>query len=269
MRYATLAYGNDARIYRQASMLVVSLLAHAPHPFDIVVITDRPERFAWFGDAIRIRALIPGELAGWRGPDPFSMRQKIEAARAIVPENGALALLDADTLAIADLTSFVAALEHGALLMHKREFELGANPRAGNRKLWASLEGRTFGGWQFEPRDAMWNSGVLALSGSDAGLLDEALALYDAMAPAGIRHFATEQLVVGLVFSRTGRLRPAEPWFLHYWGNKQNFDEEIGRRLEQKTVIDAVDEFRRDPINLPAEVRPGKLEKLQRWMRRW
>ena len=48
IRYATLAYGKDDAVYRQATMLVVSLLAHAPAPFEIVVVTNRPDRFAWF-----------------------------------------------------------------------------------------------------------------------------------------------------------------------------------------------------------------------------
>ena len=77
----------------------------------------------------------------------------------------------------------------------------------------------------------MWNSGVLAVPPADRGLLDEALALYDALGAAGIRHFATEQLVEGVVLGRTGRLQPADEWFTHYWGNKPGYDAEIARRL--------------------------------------
>ena len=77
----------------------------------------------------------------------------------------------------------------------------------------------------------MWNSGVLAVPPADRGLLDEALALYDTLAAAGIRHFATEQLVEGVVLGRTGRLKPADDWFVHYWGNKPGYDAEIARRL--------------------------------------
>ena len=272
VRYAVLAYGSQNSIHRQDSMLVLSLLAHAPQPREIVVITDRPDRYAWFADLLRIRVLVPGELQTWRGEHPFSMRQKILAARQVVPREGALALLDADTLANADLQPFVDGLEVGDLFMHKREFDLGASLRAGNRKLWRQLDGKTFDRWQFRAGDAMWNSGVLALPAASAGLLDDALALYDAMAAAGIRHFATEQLVVGLVFSRTGRLRSADQWFTHYWGNKEGFDAEIARRLQeaqrrQLTPRAAADELRANPIQLPSESRPGRVEKLRRWFR--
>jgi hypothetical protein len=272
VRYAVLAYGSQDSIHRQASMLVLSLLAHAPQPREIVVITDRPDRYAWFADVLRIRVLVPGELQTWRGEHQFSMRQKILAARQVIPRDGALTLLDADTLAIANLQPLVDALAAGSLFMHKREFDLAASPRAGNRKLWTQLEGKTFDRWQFRAGDAMWNSGVLALPSASAGLLDDALALYDAMAAAGIRHFATEQLVVGLVFSRTGRLRSAEQWFTHYWGNKQSFDAEIARRLDDAhrrhlTPAAAADALRASPIDLPSESRPGRVEKLRRWFR--
>jgi len=272
IRYATLAYGKDDAIYRQATLLVVSLLAHAPAPFEIVVVTNRPDRFAWFAGIVSVRVLPPGELEAWRGAAPFSMRQKLEAARAVTPAEGALVFLDADTVATTSLAPLAAALDEGTIFMHKQEFALGSSPRAGNRKLWAQLEGKTFGPWQFAATDAMWNSGVIALPTTERTRLDGALALYDTMAAAGIRHFATEQLVAGLVLARTGRLRPAERWFTHYWGNKRNFDEEIARRLEEwhrrkLTPRAAAETFRAHPIQLPAESRPGKIAKIRRWWR--
>lgn len=273
VRYATLAYGAHPVVHREATMLLVSLLAHAPHPYEIVVVTDHAERFSWFGDLVRIRVLSPGELNAWRGAEPFSMRQKLEAARAVMPSEGALVFLDADTLAASDLSPLVQALAAGALLMHKREFELGASQRRGNRTLWSELERRTFAGWEFRADDAMWNSGVLGLPAADRALLDKTLSLYDAMAAAGIRHFATEQLVAGLVLARTGRLRPAEHWFTHYWGNKDGYDRAIATRVDEAhragmTPTTLADALRRDPITLPAEVRPSKLDKIRRWFLR-
>jgi hypothetical protein len=119
----------------------------------------------------------------------------------------------------------------------------------------------------------MWNSGVIAAPAADRPLVDEAIALYDEMGRRGIRHFATEQLVEGLVFGRTGRLRPADPWFVHYWGNKAGHDAEIARRpseafLEGQSVKEAAADYRRRPLELPVEVRPTRAEKLRRWLSR-
>lgn len=267
----TLAYGDGEAVYRQASMLLLSLIAFAPQPRELVVVTDHPERFQWFDGVAQIDPVTAEQLAEWRGRDPFSMRQKLEAARAAAPAEGALVMLDADTLAARDLTPMVEALASRALFLHKREFELGHSRRRGNLALWKEISSRTFAGWYFRPGDAMWNSGVIAMPAADTSLIDQALLLYDAVADAGIRHFATEQLVAGQVLGRTQRLREAAVWITHYWGNKSRFDHEIARRLNEARAAGmspaaAAEALRKNPINLPAEVRQGKLAKFWRWM---
>ena len=272
IRYVTLAYGPAEPVYRQASMLLLSLLAHAPAPRELVVVTERPDRFEWFEGSVAIHTVTPEQIARWQAPGPFSMRAKLEVLRATAPRDDAVVLLDADTIAVASLAPLAAELAGGALYMHKREFQLAASRRRGNRALWRALRGRRFAGWQFEADDAMWNSGVLGVAAADRPLVDEALRVYDAMAQGGIRHFATEQLAVGLVFGRTGRLREAAPWFTHYWGNKQQFDAAIARRLAQARNAGegpavAAERLRCEPLHLPAEVRLRRLEKLRRWLR--
>ena len=272
IRYATLAYGDGEAVYAQASMLVISLLANAPEPCEFVVLTDHPERFEWLRDVVRIETLSASQLQSWAGPSRFSMRQKIEAAAFGLTGSGPLVLIDADVIATQPLDEFTSALTAGARYMHKREFELSSSTRSGNVRLWRELRAGSFGRWQFRPADAMWNSGVIAVGPGDGALLREALSLYDAMAAAGIRHFATEQLVVGVVLERAGKLLEARSWFTHYWGNKQLFTREIEHRLRHAreigmTPADAAAELRMKPIQLPAEVRPGKVEKLRRWLR--
>jgi len=269
--YVTLAYGADERVYDQASMLLLSLIAHAPEPRELVVVTDHPERFAWLAWDVRVHAVTGEQLSEWRGRDPFSMRQKLEVARSQVPAQGAFVLLDADTLVHSDLTPMVDGLAKGALFLHKREFELGYSRRRGNMALWKEISKRTYAGWYFRPGDAMWNSGVIALPVTEAPMLDQAIQLYDAIAEAGIRHFATEQLVLGQVLGRTQRLREAMPWLMHYWGNKKAFDVEIAKRLGETRAAglrpaQAAEILRRNPVNLPPEVRPGRLAKIKRWI---
>jgi hypothetical protein len=269
-----LAYGDAPGVYRQSLMLLVSLVAHAPEPYELVVATDRPECYAWFGTRVQIEYLDAARLTGWRGPDPFSMRQKLELARAAtLPSIDAMVLLDADVIATRPLGPFVERLRGGALFMHKREYVLSQSPRSGNRQLWGTLRALPAAVGQFRQDDAMWNSGVLAVPAQDRSLLEESLELYDRLAAAGVRHFATEQLVEGVVMGRTGRLQPAAEWFTHYWGNKPGYDAEISRRLadafiEGLTVKEAAARYRTNPIDLPAEVRPTRTNKLAAWLRR-
>ena len=259
-------------------MLLLSLVAHAPEPYELVVATDRPECYVWFGTRVEIEYLDFKRLEAWRGPRPFSMRQKLELARAATPtpESGlsrtppdATVLLDADVLAVKPLDPFVARLRAGELFMHKQEYVLSESRRRGNRKLWSTL--RSMRQFEFQVDDAMWNSGVLAIPTADRPLLDRAIELYDHLGEAGLRHFATEQLVEGVILGRTGRLRPADDWFVHYWGNKPGYDAEIARRLadafiEGMSVKDAAARLRENPIDLPVEVRPTRAQKFAQWL---
>jgi hypothetical protein len=278
IRYVTLAYGEAPGVYRQSLMLLLSLVAHAPEPYELVVATDRPECYVWFGTRVEIEFLDFARLQAWKGPRPFSMRQKLELARASTTtvESGlsrtppsATVLLDADVLAIKPLGPFVARLGAGDLFMHKKEFVLSENRRAGNRRLWNTLrKSRSF---DFAPDDAMWNSGVIAVPAPDRQLLDEAIDLYDRLGEEGLTHFATEQLVEGVVFGRTGRLKPAAEWFAHYWGNKPGYDAEIARRLadafiEGMSVKDAAAMYREKSIDLPLEVRRSRTQKIATWL---
>jgi hypothetical protein len=280
VRYVTLAYGDAPGVYRQSLMLLLSLVAHAPEPYELVVATDRPECYVWFGTRVEIEYLDFARLTAWRGPSPFSMRQKLELARAATPtpESGlsrvppaATVLLDADVLALKPLGPFVDRLMAGELFMHKKEYVLAESRRSGNRRLWATL--RQSAEFEFRADDAMWNSGVLAVPTIDRPLLDQSIELYDRLGAMGLRHFATEQLVEGVIFGRTGRLYPAEEWFAHYWGNKPGYDAEIARRLsdafiEGLTVKEAASQYRERPIDLPIEVRRTRLEKLAGWMQK-
>ena len=69
VRYVTLAYGDAPGVYRQSLMLLVSLVAHAPDPYELVVATDRPERYVWFGTRVEIeyvRSVAAGSMEGIR-----------------------------------------------------------------------------------------------------------------------------------------------------------------------------------------------------------
>ena len=86
VRYVTLAYGDAPGIYRQSVMLLLSLVAYAPDPYELVVATDRPEYFVWFGTRVEIAYLDRSLLEAWRGAEPFSMRQKLALMRTAWPE---------------------------------------------------------------------------------------------------------------------------------------------------------------------------------------
>lgn len=268
-RYAALVYGEGEAIYRQAWMLFVSLLAYAGGDAELVALTDRPDRFAWFGGAVRTERFTSDQLNAWRRSST-GWRHKLEAERSVMPADGALVLLDGDIVAVQPLKPFADELHAGAVFLHKQEYVIGDSRRRGNRRMWESLRDRSFGGWQILPTDTMWNAGVVALRTEDAFLISDALAMHDAIAAAGSNHLFLEQLATSVVFARTKRLRPAAPFFAHYWGNKGGWDAEIRTRMARArdwTPAQAADDYRQRPINLPLEVRPTPWQKLRRWVR--
>lgn len=273
IRYVTLAYGGSADVYRQSVMLLVSLMAFAPEPYELVVATDRPEYYVWFGTRVDIQFLDASLLRIWQGPEPFSMRQKLMLLRTAWPESGAIALVDADVVARADLAAFADGLRTGSLFMYRREYTLSQTRRPGHRRVWKALRATRLAGYTASSEDAMWNSGVVGLPSADRPLLDQAIALYEEMGQRGFRHFAAEQLAEALVFGRTGRLRAAEPWFAHYWGNRRGYDQEIARRLSQAfleglSVKEAASAYASAPIDLPVELRATRAQKIGRWLSR-
>src|SRR3954468_4533375 len=90
VRYVTLAYGDQPGVYRQSVMLLVSLVAFAPEPYQLVVATDQPGCYVWFGPRWDIQYLDAALLRAWQGPEPFSMRQKLMLLRKAWPETGAI-----------------------------------------------------------------------------------------------------------------------------------------------------------------------------------
>ncbi|MFL6758860.1 valine--tRNA ligase, partial [Sphingomonas sp.] len=51
--------------------------AMGERPYELIVATDRPERYVWFGTRVDIQYLDASLLRSWRGAEPFSMRQKL------------------------------------------------------------------------------------------------------------------------------------------------------------------------------------------------
>ena len=199
IRYVTLAYGDAPGVYRQSLMLLVSLVAHAPEPYELVVATDRPECYVWFGTRVEIEYLDAARLEAWRGPRPFSMRQKLELdpRRRRSPADRPRWSCSTRTSSRGSRSApFVERLRAGELFMHKHEYVLSQSRRSGNRKLWAARCRRPQD-VRVPDDDAMWNSGVLAVAGQPiAALLDEAL---DAVRrarrrrPAPFRHRAARR----------------------------------------------------------------------------
>lgn len=266
-RYALMTFGDDDFRYWQAHYALLGLLAWAPKPCEIVMATDHPERFRWFGDAVRIHAMSKEQLQGWIGPSGYFLRTLIETARlagSLGPCDVAV-YTDTDTVARGDLTPMISRAAAGTVLMDRFEYVPAKRNRKGTKALWAATGNRTWAGLPIGEDTPMWNTGVTAVSRNHLPRLDQALTATDAILASGCRHYLTEQIAMSAALAGDGKAQEVnplgqDPLILHYWGNKDAWNGAITGQLatiqhRSMTVADAAAYLREHPIHLPPVVK--------------
>src|SRR2546428_10678614 len=78
-RVALVSFGDREEWYAQAHLAILTALASLPPPCEVVVTTDRPDWYVWFGDRVRLRRLTPEQIVDWSGPPRFGWRVALKA----------------------------------------------------------------------------------------------------------------------------------------------------------------------------------------------
>jgi hypothetical protein len=264
-RLAIVSFGERDEWYAQAHLAILTAMAHLPGPYEVVVTTDRPGCYKWFGERVILRRLSPEDLVAWSGPQKFVWRVVLKSlADAALRSEAHFLYLDTDTLVRKPLDTLVAALEAGDVFLHTLESPLHARQSGSHRGLWEQTRGR----FSVDEKTELWNSGVVGLGAQNRHLLPKALQLCDSITAAGVESWLIEQLAQSMVYQATGRLKAAKPWVDHYWGNKPGYNESVREQLgtifmRGMTVDEAVDYVRANPIpQRPLRVKP-------RWWHRY
>jgi len=264
LRFVLLTFGDHIETHWQAHHCLLSTMAQAPADSEYVVVTDRADHYRWFGDRVRFLTVDAAMLAGWKGAHGFFWRVKLEAVLAAARLDGAgsahTCYLDSDVLCRRPLADFAAALAAGDTFMHLQESVFAHARRSSHRTLRDHLVGKAIAGLPITGANAMWNAGVVAVGAGRVDLLERALALCDGIITAEYSHRLAEQFAFSAALQSSERLRPAEPWFDHYWGNKPGFQQSITEQLATILVRGlpveaAIDFVRAHPIVRPLIVR--------------
>ena len=161
-RYLTLAFGDADGVFAQVRYSLLTVLAHAPQPREVVVVTDVPTRLHWFDRDVQIVSRSRAELDAWKGKHGFFWRIKLEAMRTVQEFGDAhLLYFDGDNVCRGDLSELIAGLEQGAVFMHRNEGILSQSRRRGNKRLYRATLGRRFSGVDIKAETAMWNAAFL------------------------------------------------------------------------------------------------------------
>ncbi len=274
--FVTFDIGNRQSVHRQVNFAAISILAQAAgddRP-GIFIVTDQPQYYRWIRQHVRIVEIDAPTLTAWRAPHGYFWRIKIRAIQHVARlAPGNLVYLDGDVACNAGLADFCAALDAGKAFMHRLEYELGSRGGSG-RELRLQAVGRTFGRFPVTAQSRMWNAGIAALPAERAeSWLADALECLDALCAAGVESAFLEQFSLSQSLDRDRQLQAAEPWFIHYWGNKESWNARVACfladvQLRQLSIDEACESFRALPSDLPANNPRSRAERIRRSLRK-
>lgn len=279
-RVILMNFGPDESRFWQAYWCILSIMAHTPKPYEIVMVTDSPDYFRWFGNAIRIHPMTDADLAGWVGHHGYFFRtliKTVELGFQLSPQADVVVYLDTDTVINRSLHPMIDAVMRGKIFMDCREYNcyeaywqyrMHLNRNKGARNLWQSEGGKEYAGIRIDKTTEMWNTGITALGKADAARLPKALEINDAMLDAGSTHRLVEQIAMSMVLNIKGRTEEVNPqgtipWITHYWPNKTAWQESITARLatlhhRNLSVSEAVEFALENPVNRSLKIRKSR-----------
>lgn len=213
---------------KQAVLSLVSLLSvygRGRPRFDIIVLTDMPERFVWLKTRLPldVRLLTREHIPELSGPYGFVLRAKIAVMAQIHSESkGNLLFIDTDTILRGRLEKIFFRMEAGNCFLHKREWPLRTGRKLHPELCPRDLEFTLESGTEIKIDDGthMWNSGVVGIPESRGDLLRDALDLCDQYYEI-YPGWHVEQFSLSIILQAIGRLRGCRREVFHYWHSKK------------------------------------------------
>lgn len=247
MNLIYLVFGNKRSIFLQCWLSILSFLKSFIGNDKVIVLTDKPEKFNFFGSRVEVIEVNQDKLKEWRGSHNFFWRVKIEALLFVSKKypNTDLLFVDSDTFLMRGLDKIKAKLKEGNNFMHLREGEICSSKSKTQTKMWKQMKGKSYDGVLIDTKSDMWNAGVIAVSHKNLDCLTKALALCDAICADNVIPKLIEQFSFSLALQQGAQLLPAENYIKHYWGNKPYFVQFMNavildNAMENKSIDDLI-----------------------------
>lgn len=258
-----LAYGGAAFIDECRFSLLKYLQVYnfnPPHNTGIFIYTDRPDAFSDFEPyfhQLECRSITPEKITAWRGQIDFVHRVKIETMADFLESfEGSFLYCDTDTYITAPLDEIFVEINKGNYFMHEFEGLIDKTKSFRKWEKFLSTASLDFNGKKFQFRKGlqMFNAGVVGLHSSDREVLNDVLALTDAVYHQFPKHVA-EQFAFSYCLQRRGLIKEAAPIVAHYWNLKEfrqllsvffskNMEESITQLVKKISHIDALSMMR-------------------------
>lgn len=217
LNYLYLDYGGQARYRAELKYSLISLRAELdPAKARILVASDAPEIYrAWPVSVMDIASRIPA----WSGGRLYYHRIKPALVQAALQELGEpVLLLDADSIIRPGFHAEVEAKMTDAVVMNRFEKPNPIPPLKGFRTQLPHL-----GAYRYDVAHSwMYNSGLIGMRPQHLPLLDDTLAMIDALIGRAKKFRMIEQFALSEVL-RLSRTPIAEihDSFLHYWQGRR------------------------------------------------
>jgi hypothetical protein len=231
MNWVVLQVYGKKDIFLEARFLLVSAYGQlmADAGCKVLIYTDNAAEIASWGfhtEKVFTKMLTPELIAAWKGKQDFVHRLKIEmlrdAAASLKPEK--MLYLDSDMMLRGDLALLWSQIEPAKAVMHEDEGVLSKRANPIMRKMHRFVQESPFlvhgNSIKVDVETTMRNAGVIGLHKADFSLLDEVLALTDAMYALYPKH-VIEQLAFSFVLGSNLQVYDSSPDFLHYWYAKE------------------------------------------------
>ncbi len=253
------AYGSEA-IRDQALFAAWSALAWRGD-LDLVVhvYADDAAFLAPLGDRVRVRLVSPEEIREWRGPHgcPFRMKAMVLRELALEIRSEKLLYLDSDVFFVAPVGVIFDRIGPGRAVMHTREYDIATHPTGQLRRYRRRMRHATFRGQPVTLDGAMWNAGAIGLNPTHFRVIDEWIALIDALWDH-VSYWIHEQFAISKLLAREGTIAPASDAIVHYWIQKEDAVAPIRARLgllRSLPLDEALLRAREEPLRLPPYIR--------------
>jgi hypothetical protein len=215
LTYLYLDYGGHAKYRRELKYSLISLKAEL-RDAKIAVYSDAPEHYChWPVTAVG----IAGHIAAWSGGGLYRHRIKPEVVRdALTRFAGPVCFLDSDSIVRPGFHAEVTAKMAAAVVMNAFERKNPFPPLSGFRCRLPHL-----GDYRYDVANSvMYNSGLIGIGPEQAPVLDDTLAMIDALIGRAKKFPAIEQFALSEVLRLSGAaIIEVNRTFLHYWQGRR------------------------------------------------
>ena len=224
-KYIIVSFSNATQAYVLTHLAFLSLKARLKEPYEIVIATDREDKYSWIKDYVSFFHLSDELIDEYSGEHNFIWRFKIRLLQDIQKlEDCHIVYVDSDTFCFKDLDIFVKNLDENKPYMHKSEYVLSKYKSKRNKKVYKTLKSKSFGSILIDENVKMINAGIVALPKKSASsILFNVLKACDLLCKEDIPNYYLEQLSFSAFLDQNYDLKYADEYFIHYWGNKDQW----------------------------------------------